>query len=369
MKVPTCLIALSAVAVAQSDLRVSTDSQGNPGNAWSDTPRVSADGAHVAFASWASNLIPGGTTPNVHNVYVYAMATGRTQLVSIGVGGAQADANSCYAQGDTGPAISADGRYVAFSSLADNLVPNSPTNTSGVFVRDMQAGVTVCLSDGNISVSPAISGDGRFVAFVDSGEVLVRDRQLGTTEALGLSSSPFPIYAPSCSISSDGRYVAFGSSETDLVPGDTNGVDDVFLRDRLLGTTECVSFHGNAASYYGVTSDDGRFVFFYSFATNLIPTSPGRVRCFRRDRLTGALEVASIADVGSQYVLDPPPAISADGRFVALHAPFGVYERDCATGEATQLKFPATIAPSLSSTGRYMAFASNGQAYLHDRGY
>ncbi len=191
------------------------------------------------------------------------------------------------------PAISSDGRYVAFGSDASNLVSGDTNAARDVFVRDRKLGTTRRVSvsstetQGN-SVSfglPAISSDGRYVAFGSdasnlvpgdtnrSADVFVRDRKLGTTRRVSVSStetqgnSPVSFGPPA--ISSAGRYVAFGSDASNLVSGDTNGSADVFVRDRKLGTTRRVSVsstgaQGDSGSFGPVISSRGRYVSFSS---------------------------------------------------------------------------------------------------------
>jgi Tol biopolymer transport system component len=157
------------------------------------------------------------------------------------------------------PSISADGRYVAFHSTATNLVSGDTNALPDIFVRDRQTGTTYLLSrdsaGGEGSAEPAISGDGRYVTFnsdatnLVSGDtngaydIFVRDRQTGTTTLVSRSSAGVVGDEGSAepAISGDGRYVAFFSSATNLVSGDTNGVSDIFVRDRQTGTTTLVS--------------------------------------------------------------------------------------------------------------------------------
>jgi Tol biopolymer transport system component len=202
---------------------VSVAADGAWANEHSDYPSISADGRFVAFVSFASNLVSGDTN-NDRDIFVRDRQTGTTERVSVAADGAPANG------GSGSPAISGDGRFVAFQSGATNLVPGS--THGGIYVRDRLTSTTERVSDGG-SESVAISADGRFVAFA-SGQVLVRDRQLGTTERVSVSTggeganggSRFP------SISGDGRFVAFESWASDLVPGDTNGRRDVFVVER-----------------------------------------------------------------------------------------------------------------------------------------
>jgi Tol biopolymer transport system component len=218
---------------------------------------------------------------------------GTTERVSVGTGGTQANGFSI------GPAISADGRFVAFESGATNLVPGDTNDAFGVFVRDRQAGQTTRVSVGvggaavrNESNNPAISADGRFVAFQSGAsnlvpgdtnqtiDIFVRDRQAGRTTRVSVGSGGAQGNSGSFvpALSADGRFVAFGSEASNLVPGDTNGVADVFVRNRKLGTTRRVNVgpggvQANGASFLAeaAISAGGRFVAFESGASNLVP--------------------------------------------------------------------------------------------------
>ena len=332
--------------------RVSVTSDGAEANASSSSPAISADGRYVAFPSSASNLVPGDTN-GMGDVFVHDRATGVTERISVPFDGTQADRSS------SSPAISADGRYIAFSSAASNLVPGDTNETPDVFVRDRAAETTErasVASDGaeaNARSSyPGISADGRYIAFlslasnlvpgdtpvVDEGDtngaadVFVRDRVSGATERVSVSSDGTqgsaqisPSQPPA--ISADGRYVAFSSSSFNLIPGDTNGiVPDVLVHDRVTGATERVSVDSDGAetkvssSDYPAISADGRYVAFSSRATNLVPgDSNGVGDVFVHDRVTGATERVSADSDGAQgNGASDYPAISADGRYVAF---------------------------------------------------
>jgi Tol biopolymer transport system component len=212
--------------------RVSVASDGAQGNGDSECPSISADGRYVAFASLASNLVPGDTNGRM-DIFVHDRLTGQTTRVSVASDGTEGNGDSGF------PSISADGRYVAFASLASNLVPGDTNGTWDVFVHDRLTGQTT-------RVSVASGG------------------------AQGNGDSRFP------SISADGRYVAFQSYASNLVPGDTNGVLDVFVHDRLTGQTTRVSVasdgtQGDSYSFGSSISADGRYVAFASYASNLVP--------------------------------------------------------------------------------------------------
>ena len=230
-------ILLLAARPAWSDVteRASLDSTGALANAINIErfcPTLAADGRFVAFGSDATNLVTGDTNA-VSDAFVYDRVTGTTERVSVSSAGAEANGTSFA------PAISADGRFVAFPSEATNLVPGDTNGVTDVFVRDRLTGTTE-----RVSVSSA------------------------GAEANGTSFAP--------AISADGRFVAFPSEATNLVPGDTNGATDVFVRDRLTATTDRVSVdsagaQANDRSDFPAISADGSVVAFVSTATNLVP--------------------------------------------------------------------------------------------------
>jgi archaellum component FlaF (FlaF/FlaG flagellin family) len=320
--------------------RVSVSSSGAEGNGRSEDPSISADGTYVAFSSYATNLVAGDTN-NYSDVFVHNRQTGTTERVSVSTGGGQSSDQSLD------PAISADGRYVAFDSTATDLVPGDTNTWRDVFVHDREAGTTerVSVSSGggqgnSDSYDPSISADGRYVAFQSwtsnlvpgdtNGrfDVFVRDRQTATTERVSVATSGEQgnDHSDGWSISADGRYVAFSSFATDLVAGDTNNYCDIFLRDRQAGTTERVSVstgsgEGNDNSWFASVSADGRYVAFDSEATNLVPGDANGSRdTFVRDRQAGTTERVSVSTGGSQANSSSwlPSCISADGRYVAF---------------------------------------------------
>jgi Tol biopolymer transport system component len=287
---------------------VSANGAGVAGNGDSADPMISADGNFVAYRSSSTNLVSGDTN-GVDDIFVTGRLTGVTERVSLGNSGEQANSTCDY------PCLSADGRFVAFESGADNLVGahNDGNHFFDVFRRDRLNGVTVMISvsssnaQGNgHSLFPSISADGESVAFSSDAsnfvisdtngatDVFVRTPATSSTRIVSLSSAQIlgngASGAPS--ISGDGRYVAFESVAANLVPGDTNGVQDVFLRDLLPGTTERVSLgssgaEGDARSSWPSISGDGRFVAFESDATNLVAgDTNGLTDIFVRDRDT-----------------------------------------------------------------------------------
>jgi Tol biopolymer transport system component len=322
--------------------RVSVASDGTQGNDWSYGPSISADGRFVAFESSAWNLVDGDTN-DCTDVFVHDRLTGQTTRVSVASDGTQGNDRS------SGSSISADGRFMAFESDANNLVDGDTNGTGDVFIHDWQTGHTTRISvasDGtqgnNWSWEPSISADGRFVAFgswannlVDDDtngcrDVFVHDRQTGQTTRVSVASDGTQgnAWLQSPSISADGHFVAFQSDADNLVDSDTNGVGDVFIHDRQTGQTTRVSVasdgtQGNRGCF-GVTSisADGRFTVFQSDAENLVDgDTNGCKDVFIHDRQTGQTTRISVASDGTQgNDWSYGPSISADGRFVAFES-------------------------------------------------
>jgi len=295
----------------------STDAQADLGGV---AASISWDGRYVAFESRATNLVTGDTNGDF-DIFVRDGQTGATDRVSVSTGGAEGNGDSLD------PTISSNGHFVVFDSAATNLVSGDGNGVFDVFLRDLRNGTTERVSldssgkEGNdASRHPAVSMGGRYVAFVSSAtnlvsgdsngvaDVFVRDRQSGTTERVSVDSSGKQAdgACTSCAISSDGRFVAFASVATNLVSGDTNGTFDVFVRDRQNGTTERVSVdssggQGDAASLDPSISADGMLVAFDSAATNLVSgDGNGSYDVFVHDRASGATGRVSVDSNGAE---------------------------------------------------------------------
>jgi Tol biopolymer transport system component len=313
-------------------------------NGESNDSAISAHGRFVAFVSSASNLVAGDSN-GTDDVFVRDRMLQVTRRISVGPGGLQANDSSSQ------PAISAHGRFVAFFSHASNLVAGDTNRAGDVFVRDRKLQVTRRVSVGpggqqanGGGFEPAISADGRFVAFSSfasnlvagdsngTSDVFVRDRKLQVTRRVsvgpgGQQANDDSFFA---AISAHGRFVAFDSRASNLVAGDTNGTDDAFVRDRMAQVTRRVSvgpagLQANNESFGApVISAHGRFVAFSSVASNLVP--PGvdtnnNTDVFVRDRVAQMTRRVSVGPAGQQANNDSlEPAISADGRFVAFRS-------------------------------------------------
>ncbi len=270
---------------------VSKATDGTLGNDTSNQGAISADGRYVVYDSDATNLVSGYT--GAGHVYVRDRQSNTTEIVSISDAAVEGNASSSK------PSISNDGRYVTFHSNATNLVAGDTNGVSDIFVYDRNTDTIERVSVDNVgteanndSLAPSISGDGRYVSFESEAsnlvasdsnnhfDIFVYDRNTDTIERVSVDNVGTEANATSTnpSISSDGRYVAFRSEATNLVTGDTNAVRDIFIYDRDTDVVERVSIddsgtQANAQSDMdGNTnlSDDGRFITFYSDATNLV---------------------------------------------------------------------------------------------------
>nr|WP_239062379.1 hypothetical protein [Streptomyces sp. SID13031] len=308
---------------------VSVGVTGGQGNGESRQGSISADGRFVAFNSNATNLFPGDTN-NSPDVFVRDLHTGRTTLASVGTGGGLAD------NGAHQPEISADGRHVVFTSGSTNLVAGDTNDTEDVFVRDLRSRRTERVSltaDGQqrdiYSREPAISGDGRFVAFVTEGPSLaVHDRKKNTTRVVseGVTVDPqsFMTEIGYPSFSDDGRFLLFtviGWLGPDPVP-------NVWLRDLQTNGLELVSTDhlGRPSSaigpvFRGDVSADGRYV---TFGTpgRMTPADQGDLSdVFRLDRKTGTrVWISRGQDQTAGGNGSVGPAISSDGKHVAFES-------------------------------------------------
>jgi Tol biopolymer transport system component len=318
----------------------------------SSSPVVSADGGTIVWTAggnaFGSAFEPGAGGPPTASeaVWIRDVATGVTTLLTP----ANANGNAST------PTISDDGNVVAFYSFASNLVADDVNAEPDVFVWSRSAGsatgeirLVSVTNDGlrrpEGSSSAAISGDGSTVAFVSDAQLTAEDtnttgdvylRRLATnTTALVSRSTASPAAsggAPAnnaVAVSADGTIVAFESEASDLVPGDTNGVADVFVRNTVAGITERVSVdtagaQGNGPSGHPTISADGDRISFESTASNLIAGDANATSdVMQRVRSAGATVLVSDGLPATQAAQDPDS--SADGRtivYVQLGAGF-----------------------------------------------
>jgi Tol biopolymer transport system component len=318
--------------------RVSIASDGTEGNASSGGPSISADGRYVTYASEASNLVPGDTN-SVEDIFVFDRKTGITDRVSLAGGDIEGNSSSF------GPSISASGRFVTYGSFASNLVPEDTNGVSDIFVFDRKTGtiervsVTSDGTEGNGgNVDASISANGRYVTYTSFAsnlvpedtngvsDIFVFDRKTDTTERVSVASDGTEGNAGSenSAISASGRYVAYHSTASNLVPGDTNDVSDIFVLDRKTGITDRVSVasdgtEANGGSFGPSISADGRFVTYQSEASNLVTgDTNGQFDIFVFDRKTDITTRLSVASDGTEGNASSfGPSISAGGRFVS----------------------------------------------------
>ncbi len=318
-----------------------TGAAGAKGNASSaGTPRISADGRYVAFAT-QSQLDPGDAD-GLADVYVRDLVASTTTLVSVSTGGTKGDAAS------NAPSISADGRYVAFHTASNNLDPGDSDGTNDVYVRDLVGGATTLVSqlagvpgDGN-DQKASISGDGLVVAWESGSTNLVPDdTDLGqdvyvatlpggaivmASRAAGAAGAPANSPSTDPSLSADGRHVAFHTFADNLVAGDTNLWFDVFIRNLADDTVELVSrnsagVQSRSGGFAVALSGDGRAIAFASEGSDLVDDDRNGVTdIFYRDVAAGTTVRVSTRTYGAEANLfSQGAAISADGRFVTFH--------------------------------------------------
>jgi TolB protein len=333
----------TANAVAGDNTLVSVNKDGTAtGNGNNEQPRISGNGQYVVFASMADDLVANDTTQGNRDVFIRDLKSGKTELISVDSNEAQGTATE---QNDFTTSVSDDGRFVAFASTSA-LAPGDSNDRWDVFVRDRQLGTTKLVSvtyDGSASngdsLYPSISADGRYVAYSSSStklvdpavsvdenmdeDVFVRDMVNNTTERVSLDNAgneiniggpnDFSNGSSLPSISGDGKYVAFQSYDplagSESVQGSPDATEnnslDIFVRDLVNKRTELVSVDangkvGSANSYNAHISKDGKFV---SFATRnglVADDTNNNDDVFLRDLTNKTTKRASVADDGSE---------------------------------------------------------------------
>jgi Tol biopolymer transport system component len=381
---------------------VSVASDGTQANSSSGGPDISANGRYLAYVSSASNLVPGDTN-GVQDIFVFDRQTGSTERVSMASDGTQANNDGMA----TSVSISGNGRYVSYTSYASNLVPGDINDAPDVFVFDRKTRTTELVSGASDGTAvggafPDISASGRYVTYSSNAsdlvpgdtnsvqDIFVLDRKTGATERVSVASNGTEAnsFSFGSSISADGRYITYASDASNLVPGDSNNASDVFAFDRKTGTTERVSVasngtQGNDGSGDPSISADGRYVTYFSFATNLIPgdtnDTPGVASIFVFDRKTGTTERVSVTHDGTEANGGSfNPDISADGRFVTYasgasnlvlgdtNGSFDAFVFDRQTNTTTRVSVASdgteatgqSFNPVISANGRFVSFDS-----------
>lgn len=381
--------------------RVSVRSNGEEALGASMMPGMaaSADGRYVVFVSEATNLVSEDFN-SVADVFLHDRQTGHTERVSLRY-------NDTEANGASGsPSVSSNGRYVVFTSMADNLVTEDNNDAMDVFLRDRTAGTTIRVSvreDGGetngASYAPMVSSDGQFVVFSSDAsnivstdtngvrDIFVYELATGDVERISLQSNGVQGNADSYlpSVSETGRYVAFESDATNLVTDDTNAARDIFFHDRNTGATSRMSKNtadeeAAGDSFGPMVSLDGTVVAFSSEAANLVSDDTNGVTdVFAHVVATGVTERVSLAEDDEQ--LQAPsssPSLSEDGRYVFFvtedddvvssdtNGVADVFARDRTSASTTKVsvKFSgaeadgASFAPQVNDSGQYLSFAS-----------
>ena len=389
---------------------ITVDASGLGGaNGPSTDPDISGNGRYVVFTSTATNLVAEDTSSNP-DVYLRDQQTGVTRLVSVATTGNAGNGASVE------PSVSDDGRFVAFASTSSDIVSGDNNGDSDVFVRDMFLNTTTLVSanvlgtgpaNGN-SVQPAVSGDGKFVAFASDAinvtandltpirDVFLRNLETSTTSLISLSgigiggnaASQFP------SLNADGQFVAFVSEASDVVGAGAGGPGpDVYRRNTFAATTALVSTAGGVTGGFvdlaagaPAIDDIGNFIAFVSSAADLVAGDTNGVNdVFRKNMSGGTVAIASENTAGPiGNGASTSPSISADGRYVAfasvasnmalpdVNSISDIFIHDY-TADSTILATtdgngavvsPASTTPSITADGKLVAFARSGGTQL-----
>lgn len=370
---------------ANTLVSVSTDNS-TPASGASDSPVISANGQFVAFTSTGTNLVANALTGGNH-IYLRDLVNGVTQILDTDTNGV-----GVGVEATTVPAMSADGSVVAFDSA--NLLSDNRHLVHDVFTRNVPSSVTTLISAANPSLpsqtpdgisgftSFSASASGQFVAFYSDADDLVAGDTNGFRDVFARDLVAGVNYLASAStnggcadgistdpaISGDGRYVAFTSSADNLVSGDINGAQDVFVRDLLAGTTTLVSvntngiYSGNGDSYSPSISANGRYVLFRSKASNLAAGSftfgSGTDNAFFRDLQTGVTYPLTTSGTSSAWM-------TPDGQSVA-YVSGTLYVWNSQTAARTYTNSSASTVLAISANGQKIAYGSGGSVYVAD---
>ncbi|GMV28300.1 MAG: hypothetical protein AMXMBFR59_04250 [Rhodanobacteraceae bacterium] len=393
---------------AGSTQRISVRTDGSPLSTYpnlSDSDALSADGRFVLMNVYEA-ADPADTNGQPDG-YLFDSQDGSVRRVTLGIGNAQIAGFSLAA------GLSRDAARVIYQAHAADVIPGQPMGNPRAYVRELATDIVthVTFRDGaevagdSISAPVMASNGSVVVAATLNGNFVTGDRndmsdiirQDGLTSASQRLTAPMAgsavaagnhdsgSYVQGVAASADARFVAFGSLASNLVPGDLNGVNDIFVRDRLLGTTERVSVYSNGSegfcgSFGANISDDGRYVVFYSCTPFDLATPSLRMDVYRHDRLTHTTSLISraLGDTAANG-FSTHPALSADGRIVAfascasdlvaidLNGLCDIFVRDLDTG-VTVLATPSvgagganqnTSSPGISRNGQRVFYASD----------
>lgn len=376
-----CHLNSAADAVGQTTQRHSLDSAGNEANDDSYEPAISLDGNLIVFHSDADNLVPSDTN-GWQDVFLHNRLTGETQRVSEdanGVGGDYESGAGC---------ISGDGRYVAFQSYAENLVPGDGNGLGEIFILDLQSGLLERPIRGMSGVEangfsdhPSLSHDGRFLCFMSdasnlvpndtnfSADVFVLDRTTGSIERVSIDSNGNEGNGGAANpmISGFGNAVAFQSYSSNLVANDTNGRQDIFVHDRQSGITERVSVHSNGSqgssdSSHCSISENGDRIAFLSDASNLVDNDTNfSADVFVHFRMVATTLRVNVSSNGEEALgASMLPSISPDGNFVTF-----VCLADNLVARPTSAFGEVYVHDLPSATTEVVSVTSKGQTSTH----
>ncbi len=401
------LVLTSSLASAGSNPqteRASVSSEGAEAGASSSQPSLSSNGRYLAFVSSADDLVADDSN-GAADVYVRNLKRGKTTRVSVGRKRVEADGASSE------PTLSANGRYVAFVSHATNLAKTDKNDQGDVFVRDLKRGKTQRISLGRRGAEPncgcfhpVISGNGKFVAFSsfatnlvrrdrnESADVFLRDIKKRKTTRLSVgpkgTEANGDSYQPS--ISASGRSVAFASDATNLAKGDDNGLADVYVREGRRTIRISRGLEGNEPdgdSLAPAISAKGKAVAFSSFADNLVEDDGNAVADVFLSDLKGAAKRASVASAGTEADDESfAPSLSGNGKSIAFYSyatnlvaadenevrDVFVHSVRAATTERVSVSSSgvegdaASFAPSISGNGSVVAFSSSASNLVDD---
>ena len=377
--------------------RISIGNDGSQGNGYSGSISLSDDGQLIPFESNANNLLDVDIN-NATDIFLYDDSDQTIELVSIATDGTQANGDSSSAS------ISGDGNYISFTSSASNLAANDTNGLHDIFLRDRLNQYTALISvaaDGSsangISLMSAVNDTGGYVAFESLAsnlvsndtnglaDIFLRDRFNQTTELVSVAADGTSANGSSSlgSISDDGQYISYISDADNIVAGDINGATDIFVYDRLNQTTELVSLGldgaaANGNSSLGLLSGDGRYVVYQSDADNLVAGDVnGATDIFVYDRLNQTTELISLGlDGAAANGMSEQASISDDGRYIAFlsdadnlvaddtNSSADIFVRDLLT-QTTQ-KIDVDSFPLLSGDAQSLVFNSSLSGLVAD---
>ena len=369
-------------------------SGGASGDAPLAQPALSADGGMVAFTSPDDSLTAGDLN-KASDVFTWSWITGQAGLISR-IDPSKPSVTSPGFLVSGSQAVSMDGRYVAYSALDDNALPGETNGLLDVYVRDMVTGQILSASGGLTNgpfTSPAISGDGRYVAFLrgsasglQPGDIYLHDFQTGTLTLVSATANGAAIGTASAPVMSvDGRFIAFSTS-TSLSPNDVTGFLDIYVYDVQQKTNRLISVKPNNSSdsydcINPIFSPDGNWVAFQSKSPNLINPSLSSVSSYQiyaRNLISNKTYFISFIPTNIAPTLTALPGdntnavFSGDSRYLAFRSFTNIYGNpvclhDFVTG-TNQLVCSNASFPSLNRDGSKIAWAStNGQVYVTTR--